>query len=148
MSRLDIQEGQGGGPVGPRVAAPKGDHPDGAPRPNFREVFLRRRRLPNDRFERALFFECAPLHVLLAGLFCDQSGMACLAPDRQLMARVGDACSIEEVEAVISSQARDPANATWMRRTAGFRVSIERLRGIAQRCLPARAAGRHAGEAP
>lgn len=110
--------------------------PNVSDRLDFRHLYTARRRLPAPSFENALFSECAPLRVLLLTLVFDGSQLRLFALDRALIARVAGARCLEDVETAIADALANPANDTWLRRAAWFRLSTRRLRRIAAECLP------------
>jgi hypothetical protein len=103
---------------------------------DFRRRFTSSRRVPTRSFEPALFFECAPLHVLAVTLFCDRGRIALLAPDCELIRLVADARCLAEVDRAIDEHCRKSTDDGWWRRVGAFRICTRRLRRIAQRCLP------------
>jgi hypothetical protein len=105
---------------------------------DFRQRFTALRRLPVTSFDNALFFECAPLHVILVTLFYDGAGIASLKPDRDLIAKVSAACSLEAVESAIDDYCWRLRCEGWARRFARFRISTRKLHRVAQQCLPSR----------
>jgi hypothetical protein len=107
---------------------------------DFRHRFAVLRQIAESSVERALFFDCAPLHALIVALIIDNPGATFFAPDRGLVARVATAHSIDEVHAAISEFRQDPANEGWLRRVGGVRISTRRLARIAARCFAAETA--------
>src|SRR5689334_8741074 len=109
---------------------------------DFRVRFTTKRIIAAASFENALFFECAPLHVLLVTLFLDNGRIALLAADRALISQVSTAHYLEEVDVAIEEYLWRLARDVWWRRKARFRISTRKLRRIAERCLPVRATPR------
>lgn len=105
---------------------------------DFRHRFASSRRVPIRSFEPALFFECAPLHVLAVLLFCDRGRIALLAPDCELIRLVASACCIEDIDRAIDDHCRMSVGDPWWRRAAEFRICTRRLRRIALCCLQRR----------
>lgn len=120
-----------------RLGGPAAPAPDRCLRrvADFRHRFTASRRVPARSFEPALFFECAPLHVLAVTLFCDRGRIALLAPDCALIRLVAGACCLEEVDRAIDEYRRMSDGDSWWRRVGEFRICTQRLRRIAQRCL-------------
>lgn len=110
------------------------------PSSDFRHLFTATRHVPVTSFENALFFECAPLHVLAVTLFCDGARIPALARDRELVVRVSTACFLDEVASAIDEYCWALSDDTWLRRVGRFRLSTRKLHRIAQRCLPPRPA--------
>jgi hypothetical protein len=102
---------------------------------DFRQCFTASRRVPSRSFEKALFFECAPLHVLAVTLFCDSAKLALLTPDRELIVRIGTMYRVEDVERATNEYCGQLAHDRWLRRVGLFRISTRKLKRIAQSCL-------------
>lgn len=105
---------------------------------DFRAAFTASRQLPARSYENALFFECAPLHVLAFTLFCDGASLPLLERDYALIRRVSGARFLEDVEAALEEHGRPRPHEPWTRRVGGCRISTRKLRRIARRILPSR----------
>jgi hypothetical protein len=122
-----------------RDAPPIHLEPSTNPPANFRHIFAASRQVPLHCFERALFFDCAPLHALMVVLVVDSPQLTVFAPDYELIGRVAEARFIEEVETAISDFWGHPANDEWVRRKAKIRISTRRVQRLAAELLPSRA---------
>lgn len=95
--------------------------------------------MPLHCFERALFFDCAPLHALLVALVIDSPQLKVFFPDYELIGRLAEARFVEEVDGAISEFWGHPDNDKWVRRKAKIRISTRRVQRLAAELLPSRA---------
>jgi len=87
-----------------------------------------------DEFVTLLLLLCLNRHARLIYRLRPEAEL--FAADRELARAVARAVALDEVRAAIDDFWNHPANATWLRRTAAFRLSTRRLRRIAHDYLP------------
>ena len=111
----------------PRMTA---DHPK-----TFREIFCERHECDATGFKEALFRTCLPRRARILAFALGGFNGRFFAPDRDLISHVGEATTIASIREEIRDFFMHSANARWLRRALGVRISTRRIQSVARRYL-------------
>jgi hypothetical protein len=99
---------------------------------SFQETYCAATGCSPPRFRTRIFWRCLnPVAAFIAPLLGGPSADF-FSADRDLIAQVGRATSMERIHEEVRDYFHDPRNRSWLRRRLKLRLSTARLRSLAQ----------------
>lgn len=90
---------------------------------------------PLREFGQRIFWQCLHRHAAVLAPILSVVSPDFFTLDRELIEQVGKSRTLTEIDFAIRDFVGDERNRHWLRKTGRVRVSTQRLRRVARRCL-------------
>lgn len=101
----------------------------------FAEIYAVALKCPLSESGQRIFRQCLHRHAAVLAPILSVMSPDFFAPDHELIEQVGKSRTLTEIDFAIRNFFDDERNSHWLRKTGRVRVSTQRLRRVARRCL-------------